>query len=85
MSRRVVTGIVAAWASRAAAHTGHGTVHTVGGWGSVTLLGLAGVAVLWGVGRLYTSDAVSVVGAGVGATVGLACLVAAGLLVLPVV
>ena len=87
MSRRFLTGVVAAvtCVGRAAAHTGHGTVHTVGGWASVTLLGLVGTVVLWGVGRLYTADAVSVVGAGVGAAVGATCLAAAGLLVWPAV
>ncbi len=85
-TNRLVTGVTAVvWASRAVAHTGHGAVHTVGGWASVALLGLAGAAVLSGVGRLYTTDAVSGWGAGVGATIGLALLVTAGLLVWPVV
>lgn len=85
--RRLATALLAVVAStgRAVAHTGHGMVHTVGGWASVALLGLAGAAVLWGVGRLYASDAVSVIGAGVGATIGLACLAAAGLLAWPAV
>lgn len=84
-SQLVTAATVAVWASRVVAHTGHGTVHTVGGWVSVALLGLAGAAVLSGVGRLYTTDAVSAWGASVGATIGLTLLVTAGLLVWPVV
>ena len=76
---------VATQTSGVIAHTRHGTVHTAEGWVSVALLGLAGVAVLAGVGRLYTTDAVSVWGATAGGTIGLVLLVAAGLLVWPVV
>ncbi|MEZ3115258.1 hypothetical protein RYH80_04895 [Halobaculum sp. MBLA0147] len=69
----------------ASAHAGHGALHTTAGVVSVATLGLAGLAVCLGVARLYTTDALSVRGAGVGVSLGGLLLVSAALLVWPVI
>jgi hypothetical protein len=73
------------FAEPAHAHAGHGALHTTAGQISVAVLGLGGLAVLAGVGRLYTDDAVTIRGASVGTVLGGTLLASAVLLVWPVV
>jgi hypothetical protein len=76
---------VGLFSGSAVAHAAHGGLHTLEGQLSVAVLGLAGVALLTGALQLYAEDAVSVRGAGIGATLGGSLLLSAALLVWPVV